>query len=99
MSVLIKGGHLPGDRVEDLLGWPAGERWFRSERIQTRHTHGTGCTLASAIATHLAQGVELGEAVSLARQYLLAAIQSAPGLGHGHGPVHHGHILSPARGR
>jgi hydroxymethylpyrimidine/phosphomethylpyrimidine kinase len=95
-AVLIKGGHGTGDRVEDLLAWPMGERWFRSERIQTRHTHGTGCTLASAIATFLAQGRELSEAVSLARQYLLAAIRAAPGLGQGHGPVHHGHCIPAA---
>ena len=88
-AVLIKGGHLAGERVVDLLATPAGETRFESARIDSRHTHGTGCTLASAIACHLARGVELEEAVGLARDYVRGAILHAPGFGAGYGPMDH----------
>jgi hydroxymethylpyrimidine/phosphomethylpyrimidine kinase len=68
---------------------------FEHPRIDTPHTHGTGCTLASAIATGLAQGLALRAAVERALAYLQEAIRSAPGLGHGHGPVNHGHTVRP----
>lgn len=88
-AVLIKGGHAPGDKLEDWLWTRAGSRCFRSLRIQTRHTHGTGCTLASAIATGLAQGMALEVAINRAAHYVQAAIAHAPGLGGGHGPLGH----------
>ena len=94
-AVLVKGGHLEGDQITDVLASEDGVRLFHSTRIDTRHTHGTGCTLASAIATGLAQELSLVEAVSRARDYVLAAIRAAPGLGHGHGPLNHAHTLAP----
>ncbi|MDB5419337.1 MAG: thiD [Phenylobacterium sp.] len=95
-AVLMKGGHLAGDRVTDLLITPAGETAFEAERIATRHTHGTGCTLASACATGLAQGLPLTEAVARAWAYVQEAIARAPGFGAGQGPLDHGW---PLRGR
>jgi hydroxymethylpyrimidine/phosphomethylpyrimidine kinase len=94
-AVLIKGGHLAGPTVHDLLVDQVGSEWFRSPRIDTVHTHGTGCTLASAIATGLAQGLALRPAVSRGRAYLYEAIRTSPGLGKGHGPVNHGHTVAP----
>ncbi len=88
-AVLLKGGHLPGDEVTDLLATEAGVVLYRSPRIDTRHTHGTGCTLASGVATGLAQGMALPEAVARARAYVHAAIAAAPGFGAGHGPLNH----------
>jgi hydroxymethylpyrimidine/phosphomethylpyrimidine kinase len=88
-AVLLKGGHLPSDTVVDLLATPAGIEAFRSARIDTRHTHGTGCTTASAVASGLAQGMTLREAVVRARAYVRAAIAGAPGFGRGHGPLDH----------
>lgn len=96
-AVLLKGGHLPGEEVVDLLATEAGTVVFRSPRIRTRHTHGTGCTLASAVATGLAQGMALHAAVARARAYVHAAIFSAPGLGGGHGPLNHAVTLDPDR--
>jgi hydroxymethylpyrimidine/phosphomethylpyrimidine kinase len=92
-TVLIKGGHLESDTVIDLLSTDEDEVVFQSPRIHTPHTHGTGCTLASAIATSLAQGYPLRDAVARARAYLEQAILTAPGHGHGHGPVNHGHTV------
>jgi len=95
-AVLMKGGHVPGERVVDVLMTSAGETVFEGERIATRHTHGTGCTLASACATGLAQGMTLVEAVARAWDYVHEAMLRAPGLGAGHGPLDHGW---PLRGR
>jgi hydroxymethylpyrimidine/phosphomethylpyrimidine kinase len=92
-TVLVKGGHLPGDTVSDVLVTATGVRLWHSPRIATRHTHGTGCTLASAIATGLAQGLGLEDAVDRARAYVQRAIAAAPGFGHGHGPLDHAHPL------
>jgi hydroxymethylpyrimidine/phosphomethylpyrimidine kinase len=89
-AVLMKGGHIEGDEVTDLLITGAGETSFTGPRIETRHTHGTGCTLASACATGLAQGLPLQEAVARAWAYVGEAIRQAPGLGAGHGPLGHG---------
>ncbi len=89
-AVLMKGGHVPGDTVVDLLISDAGETLFEQARIETRHTHGTGCTLASACATGLAQGLLMPEAVARAWAYTGEAIRRAPGLGRGHGPLDHG---------
>jgi hydroxymethylpyrimidine/phosphomethylpyrimidine kinase len=92
-SVLVKGGHLPGKTVPDVLVTKAGTRVWESARLATRHTHGTGCTLASAIAAGLAQGLNVEGAVERARSYVQRAIASAPGLGRGHGPLNHSHPL------
>lgn len=96
-AVLLKGGHLESDVVTDLLATEDGIEAFEGPRIETRHTHGTGCTLASAIAAGLAQGLGLRGAVIRARAYVRAAIAAAPGIGHGHGPLGHGVTLDPAR--
>jgi hydroxymethylpyrimidine/phosphomethylpyrimidine kinase len=88
-AVLIKGGHIPGARFTDLLATETGEHFFEATRIQTENTHGTGCTLASAIAALLAQGVQLPEAVERAQAYVHEAIRTAPGFGAGHGPLNH----------
>jgi hydroxymethylpyrimidine/phosphomethylpyrimidine kinase len=88
-AVLMKGGHIPGERVVDLLITPFAETRFETGRIATRHTHGTGCTLASACAAGLAQGLSLDAAVTRARDYVLEAIRRAPGFGAGHGPLDH----------
>ncbi len=93
-AVLVKGGHLEGDRLFDVLVGPEGVEIFEGTRIPTQHTHGTGCTLASAIATGLGQWLGLSAAVARARIYLIEAIRTAPGLGHGHGPLNHGHPLN-----
>ncbi len=92
-AVLLKGGHLPGDTVHDLLATASGIREWQSRRIDSRHTHGTGCTLASAIAAGLAQGMTIEAAVERARDYVQRAIASAPGFGRGHGPLDHAHPL------
>ena len=92
-AVLVKGGHLPGEIVSDVLVTAAGVRIWESPRITTRHTHGTGCTLASAIAAGLAQGLGVEGAVDRARNYVQRAIAGAPGLGRGHGPLDHAHPL------
>ena len=88
-AVLLKGGHMPGDRVTDLLATPDGVTVFEHPRLNSRHTHGTGCTLASGIATGLAQGMPLAAAIDRARRYVQAAIEAAPGLGAGFGPMNH----------
>lgn len=93
-AVLLKGGHLPGDDLVDLLATPHQVIAMRSTRIVTRHTHGTGCTLASAVATGIAQGLALPDAVTRARDYVRAAILAAPGLGRGHGPLGHGGLAN-----
>jgi hydroxymethylpyrimidine/phosphomethylpyrimidine kinase len=92
-AVLVKGGHLSGEIVSDVLVTNAGARVWESPRIATRHTHGTGCTLASAIAAGLAQGLDIESAVDRARVYVQRAIAGAPGLGRGHGPLDHSHPL------
>jgi len=94
VSILIKGGHAVGDLVVDML-WQRGAPIinFESARIDSRHTHGTGCTLASAIACGLAQGLSLVSSIDRARAYVWQAIQSAPGYGQGHGPLNHAHTV------
>jgi len=93
-AILLKGGHLPGDRVRDLLVHEDDKiDVFEGPRIETAHTHGTGCTLASAIACSLAQGMGMRDAVSRARKYVFEAIRSAPGYGKGNGPLNHGHAI------
>ncbi|WP_341897756.1 bifunctional hydroxymethylpyrimidine kinase/phosphomethylpyrimidine kinase [Ferrovibrio terrae] len=93
-AVLLKGGHLPGDHLVDLLRLATGGgEAFTGTRIDTTSTHGTGCTLASAIATGLAFGLSLRDAVAQARAYVRKAIETAPGFGHGHGPLNHAHTV------
>ncbi|MEU7158411.1 bifunctional hydroxymethylpyrimidine kinase/phosphomethylpyrimidine kinase [Streptomyces chrestomyceticus] len=86
---LIKGGHLEGDAV-DLLTDGAEEHWLRAPRHDNRHTHGTGCTLASAVAARLALGDTVPEAVAVAKEYVTGAIAGGFRLGAGIGPVDHG---------
>ncbi|WCT77724.1 bifunctional hydroxymethylpyrimidine kinase/phosphomethylpyrimidine kinase [Novosphingobium humi] len=88
-ALLIKGGHGEGPVIEDRLLVDGGEFTFTSQRVDTRHTHGTGCTLASAIATGLGQGIAMDDAVDRAITYIGMAIRSAPQLGAGHGPLGH----------
>jgi len=92
-AVLVKGGHLSGETLSDVLVTAAGVRVWESPRLMTRHTHGTGCTLASGIAAGLAQGLDVETAVDRARAYLQRAIAGAPGLGRGYGPLDHSHPL------
>lgn len=94
-AVLVKGGHLEGSRVVDVLLTKRGEHIFEDERIHSRSTHGTGCTLASAIATGIAQGMDLVAATERARRYLRLAISNAPELGRGHGPLNHAVTVVP----
>jgi hydroxymethylpyrimidine/phosphomethylpyrimidine kinase len=95
---LAKGGDAGGPEIEDRLVQPGcDDIVWRSPRIDTRHTHGTGCTLASACAAGLAQGLSLTEAVARAWAYVQEAIARAPGLGRGHGPLDHGWPLRQGR--
>ncbi len=89
-AALVKGGHVAGDIIRDVLLTREGYRVFEGPRIATKATHGTGCTLASAIAAHIAQGSAIEPAVEKARAYLMQAIAHAPGLGQGHQPLGHG---------
>ncbi len=88
-AALVKGGHSAGPELTDLLVTRESEVAITLPRIETRNTHGTGCTMSAAIATSLAQGMALEAAVRRARDYLQAAILNAPGIGAGHGPVNH----------
>ncbi|VAX05879.1 Hydroxymethylpyrimidine phosphate kinase ThiD [hydrothermal vent metagenome] len=88
-AVLVKGGHLPDDILTDILMTPEGKFEFTSPKIPTRNTHGTGCTLASAIAAGIGQGMPLKDAAARAHRYVHKAIQAAPQLGHGRGPLNH----------
>ncbi|WP_439529733.1 bifunctional hydroxymethylpyrimidine kinase/phosphomethylpyrimidine kinase [Pannonibacter sp.] len=95
-AVLLKGGHGEGPESEDLLLTAEGsENWFSAPRHTTRNTHGTGCTLSSAITAGLARGLALPDAVAAAKAYVTAAIRAADHLaiGTGHGPVHHFHAV------
>lgn len=93
-AVVMKGGHLEGDTVVDLVRTADGVEYrFESPRIVTRHTHGTGCTLASGIAVGVAEGLTLQGAVQRARNFVLEGIRHAPGLGQGHGPLDFTHPL------
>ena len=94
-ALLIKGGHGEGAEVIDRLLTPTGERQYRAPRQATRHTHGTGCTLASAIATGLGRGLVLEDAVARAIAYVQAALAAAPRYGAGHGPLGHTLGLAP----
>ncbi|MGB0719102.1 MAG: bifunctional hydroxymethylpyrimidine kinase/phosphomethylpyrimidine kinase, partial [Bdellovibrionales bacterium] len=92
-AVLLKGGHGAGDTCVDILATPDGLHRFESPRIETPNTHGTGCTLSSAIAAYLAKGCDMIDAVARAKVYITGAIENSDALsvgsGSGHGPVHH----------
>jgi hydroxymethylpyrimidine/phosphomethylpyrimidine kinase len=94
-AVLVKGGHLAGRESPDVLVSDGSVTWFPAERIPTRNTHGTGCSLSSALAAELAKGLEPQEAVLAAKTWLAEAVRHADALtvGSGHGPVHHFHAL------
>lgn len=94
-QVLLKGGHLSTAESPDLWVSATASQWFESVRIETKNTHGTGCTLSSAIAAHLARGFEMQEAISRSKSYVHQAIVHADSLniGHGHGPTHHFHSI------
>lgn len=88
-AVVVKGGHLPGDEAIDLLFDGRTFTEFRAPRIDTRNTHGTGCTFASAIAAHLAHRRELPDAIRMAKGYVTGAIEHGLAIGQGHGPLNH----------
>jgi hydroxymethylpyrimidine/phosphomethylpyrimidine kinase len=96
-AVLAKGGHGGTKTIEDLLVTPSGVRSFKAKRIETGSTHGTGCTLASALATLTAQGMPLEQAAEKAISFVRAAIKSAPGYGRGSGPLNHGAWIETAQ--
>ncbi|MGO7449945.1 bifunctional hydroxymethylpyrimidine kinase/phosphomethylpyrimidine kinase [Rhizobium ruizarguesonis] len=95
VAVLVKGGHLDSDESPDVLATAAGLHWFEARRVPTKNTHGTGCTLSSALAAELAKGASAQEAVAIAKDYLAGAVAAAGSLtvGSGHGPVQHFHAL------
>jgi hydroxymethylpyrimidine/phosphomethylpyrimidine kinase len=93
-AVLLKGGHMAGDEITDVLATKnAAPISFRASRIHTNHTHGTGCTMAAAIATFIGRDLPLVDAISQAHAYVQAAIINAPGLGGGHGPLGHNYAV------
>ena len=94
-AAFVKGGHLKGETITDALATKDGVQLFRSARIASTSTHGTGCTLASALAVSLAQGFSVEDAAARARSYVQEAIRTAPGFGHGHGPLNHMHGIPP----
>jgi hydroxymethylpyrimidine/phosphomethylpyrimidine kinase len=89
-AVLLKGGHLGGDRSPDLLWWDGREHWLDGPRLPGRHTHGTGCTLSAAICAHLAMGGTLVEGCARAKAFVAGAIAAGVDVGHGVGPVNPG---------
>ena len=88
-AVVITGGHLPGDEITDVLFWRGTFHEFRTHRVAGDHTHGTGCTFAAALTSHLALGHALTDALPRAQHYVAEAIRHAPGLGRGRGPMNH----------
>jgi hydroxymethylpyrimidine/phosphomethylpyrimidine kinase len=94
-AVLVKGGHLPGRRATDVLVTVGGVRRFDGPRVDNRNTHGSGCSYASAIATHLAHGVSLEEAVERSKEFVTLAIEAGLAIGRGPGPVDPFFFLGP----
>ncbi|MEM9781097.1 MAG: bifunctional hydroxymethylpyrimidine kinase/phosphomethylpyrimidine kinase [Pseudomonadota bacterium] len=94
-AVLAKGGHLTGPDSPDLLLDATGSHWIEAPRTETRNTHGTGCSLASSLATHLGLGLALPQAAAAAKAFVSRSIAASDRLsvGHGHGPIHHFHAL------
>ena len=95
VAYLAKGGDAEGEMVEDILVRPGcNDVLWHDPRLSTRHTHGTGCTLASAIATFLGMGLDLADAVARARAFVRASLLAAPGFGKGNGPLGHAQVHS-----
>ncbi len=94
-AVLLKGGHLSGATVRDVLATGEESTVFESPRIETKNNHGTGCALASAVATGLAQGLDLKAAVTRARAFVWQALAAAEPIGKGSGPLNHAHAIAP----
>lgn len=94
-AVLVKGGHLGIENAIDVLFWEGKWSYFEAQRIETKNTHGTGCTYASAIATHLADGKNLDEAIHASKRYITDAIKHAIDIGNGNGPTHHFYFMNP----
>ena len=94
-AVFLKGGHLEGSTSPDLLLTDKIEKWFESDRIDTKNTHGTGCTLSSSIASFLAKNYSIEDAVSKSKEFVTGAIRDSNKLsvGKGHGPTNHFHAL------
>lgn len=92
-AVLLKGGHLKDETLTDILVTKDAEKTYSGPRLLTKHTHGTGCSMASAVATGIAQGKTLEMAVQRARAYVFTAIKTAPQFGKGHGPLNHAHTV------
>ncbi len=92
-AVLLKGGHLKDETLTDILVTKDTEKTYSGPRLLTKHTHGTGCSMASAVATGIAQGNTLEMAVQRARDYVFTAIKTAPQFGKGHGPLNHAHTV------
>ena len=92
-AVLLKGGHLKDETLTDILVTKDTEKTYSGPRLPTKHTHGTGCSMASAVATGIAQGNTLEMAVQRARDYVFTAIKTAPQFGKGHGPLNHAHTV------
>ena len=92
-AVLLKGGHLKDETLTDILVTKDTEKTYSGPRLRTKHTHGTGCSMASAVATGIAQGNTLEMAVQRARDYVFTAIKTAPQFGKGHGPLNHAHTV------
>ena len=93
-AVLVKGGHLDDEKAVDVLYYDGDWSFFEAERIETKNTHGTGCTYSAAIATHLAHGKDLVAAIRDAKTYITNAIQHALDIGHGHGPTNHFYFMT-----
>tara|TARA_B100000959_G_scaffold39975_1_gene39200 strand:+ start:40081 stop:40878 length:798 start_codon:yes stop_codon:yes gene_type:complete len=89
LSVVIKGGHMSGSKLVDVLLHKDKFTFFKRDRINTTHTHGTGCTFSAAIAAGLAKGLSIPDAVKEAEEYIEGCIRASTSLGHGHGPVNH----------
>jgi hydroxymethylpyrimidine/phosphomethylpyrimidine kinase len=98
-AVLLKGGHAEGDQIHDVFANAEQQKLLTGKRIHTRNNHGTGCTLAAAIATGIAAGLDTLSAIEQARQYLRTALATATDLGQGHGPVNHGHTVQQQSAR
>ena len=94
-AVLVKGGHLGHENAIDVLFCEGKWSYFEAERVETQNTHGTGCTYASAIATHLADGKSLYEAIDVSKRYITNAIKHAIDIGNGNGPTHHFYFIKP----
>ena len=92
-AVLLKGGHLKDETLTDILVTKDAEKTYSGPRLVTKHTHGTGCSMASAVATGIAQGDNLEMAVQRAKAYVFTAIKTAPQFGKGHGPLNHAHTV------